>query len=166
MWGVTTIYAIKVRKDSHIFYKNKYYSVAEEYIGKQVNVQEQKDIVLIYYRAKLIESHQKLVNRFQTASTKQEHLGTWQKALLPGSVYRKAARAIGPNCDELIQMLLARGRGVVPNQEIWGILNLQDKYNRTSLEEACGYVLKHDMADYRGLSMLLSLRYRKVSKAS
>lgn len=156
--------AIKVRLDGHVYYENKYYSVAEEFVGKQINVREQGGVLLLYHRAKLVESHQRLVGPFQKASTKPEHLGPWKKSLLPQSVYRKAASAIGPNCDRVILQLLENGKGVVDNKSIWGILSLKDQYNRSSLEEACDYAFNCGMMTYSGVSTILSMKYRKLSK--
>ena len=154
--------SIKVRKDGHVEIPSGYYSVEEAFIGKQVTVTERENLIFIYFKTKLIESHEKLLNRNTKSSTKPEHLGPWQKTLLPNSIYRKAASWIGPQCDKLIFILLQRGQGVVDNKNIWGIINLQKLYQSKALEEACGLAIKMNSCDYRGVSAIMRLRYKKI----
>ena len=155
--------AIKVRKDSHVYYQNKYYSVHPSYVGKLVNVQENEDSLLFYIRKTLIESHMKIKSKFIMQSTKPEHLGPWQKYLIPTSVYRTAAKHIGADCDQLIFTILQRGQGVVDNKNIWAIIELKKQYPRTAVNEACGFALAATTADYRGVASYLRLRYKKAS---
>lgn len=153
--------AVTVRKDSHVEYCGGHYSVDESFIGKQVIIRERENVVLIYHRTKLIETHQKLHKGLRQSSTRPEHLGPWQKTLLPGSVYRKAGSQIGPWCDKLIFALLSRGQGVVDNKSIWGIINYKKSYSRQALEEACKIAYETGAASYRGVSTILGLRYKK-----
>ena len=152
----------KVRKDGHVFFKSKYYSVASEYVGKMVVVREHKDILLVYYKTKLIESHQKITNKFYKNSTKPEHLKPWQSTLLPTSVYRKTARKIGPHCDKLIFSILHRGQGVVDNGTIWAILKLTTNYASVSINEACEFALNTDSMGLRSVMSYLNLRARRT----
>jgi transposase len=153
--------SLKVRKDSHIFYQNKYYSVNPKYIGKQVNVTEHEQYLLFYYRKALIESHLKIKNHLTTQSTKPEHLKPWQATVLTSSPYRTAAREIGPDCDKLIYTILQKGQGVVDNKNIWGIIDLKKEYTKAALNEACGYAFSINSIGYRGVMTYLKLRYKK-----
>lgn len=153
----------KVRTDSHIFYKSKYYSVTSEYIGKMVVVREHKDILLIYYKTKLIESHPKITNKLYNNSTKPEHLKPWQATLLPTSIYRRAAKKIGSHCDKLIFSILQRGQGVVDYGTIWAVLKLPTNYTSASINEACEFALGTDSMGLRSVMSYLNLRARKTS---
>lgn len=155
------INAYTVRKDSHIEYQGKFYSVAPEFIKKVVTVNEQENLILIYHRRKLIESHNKILNKFTPSSTKETHLGPWSKTLETSSVYRKAAKEIGPSCDQLIFAILQKGQGVVDNKNIWAIINLQQNYHRVSVEEACKTAYEMGSCNYRGVLGVLRLRYTK-----
>jgi transposase len=152
---------IKVRKDSHVEYQNKYYSVDPVYIGKKVQVIASENTVIIYHERKIIETHKKVVGQFLRASTKPEHLAPWQSTLKLGSVYRRAAGVIGPSCDKIIFTILQRGQGVVDNKSIWAILGLRKEYARASVEEACKLAYETGSCDYRGVATILGLRYRK-----
>lgn len=116
---------LTVRKDSHIFYQNKYYCVDPKHRGKPVNVTEHDKYLLFYYRRTLIESHLKLIDKLSKQSTKPKHLKPWQKTLLTTSAYRAAAKQIGEHCDRIVYTILQKGHGVVDNKNIWGIINLK-----------------------------------------
>ncbi len=155
--------SIKVRRDSHIFYMNKYYSVNPKYVGKQVNVTEHEKYLLIYYRKTLIESHLKIVNHLVTQSTKPEHLKPWQAMLLTTSNARVTARDIGEDCDKMIYTILQKGQGVADTKGIWGIINLKKEYSKASVNEACMYALSINSVGYRSVINYLKLRCKKRS---
>jgi len=154
--------AFKVRKDGHIEYQGGFYSVAEKYIGTQVRVGERSDVVLIYHKTKLIETHGKIIKGLRSASTKPEHRGPWERQLRSGSLYRRTGSQVGPSCERLVFIILQRGQGVIDNKNIWSILNLRKSYGRKALEEVCGLAIKISTCDYRGVSALLRLRYKKT----
>lgn len=155
--------SIKVRRDSHIFYMNKYYSVNPKYVGKQVNVTEHEQYLLIYYRKTLIESHLKIVNHLVTQSTKPEHLKPWQAMLLTTSNARVTGRDIGEDCDKMIYTILQKGQGVADTKSIWGIINLKKEYSKASVNEACKYALSINSVGYRSVINYLKLRCKKRS---
>lgn len=157
---------IHVRKDSHIYYKEKYYSVAPEYVEKLVSVKEHENgsetILLIYLQKKLIESHNKIKNKLYLASTKPEHLGPWQTTLSPTSVYRKAAKEIGSDCDKFVFTILQKGQGVVDNATIWAVIELKKSYTKNLINEACKYAIEIGSVNLRIIKSYLNLRGRKT----
>ena len=158
---------LNVRKDGHVFYQDKYYSVAPEFVEKKVIVKEHESkdeiILLIYHRKTLIESHTKITSKFYQASTKPEHLKPWQETLSPNSVYRKAAKQIGAGCDKLIFTILQKGQGVVDNKTIWAIIGLKKCYSKTILNEACDFSLESGSVNLRSVMSYLNLRGKKTA---
>ncbi len=152
---------IKVRKDSHVFYQSKFYSVDASFIGAPVVVKEYEGNLLFYYRKKLIETHQKIKSKFMKSSTKSQHLKPWQDTLLTTSVYRLAAKKIGPHCDKLIFTILQKGQGLVDNKTIWGIISLAKSYPYKALDEACEFSLNSGAVNYQSVMNYLQLRCRK-----
>lgn len=155
--------ALTVRKDSHVVYENKYYSVDPKYVGKLINITEHDKYLLFYCRRILIESHLKIIGNLRNQSTKPEHLKPWQETLLPQSVYRYAARQIGENCDRLIYTILQKGQGVVDNKNIWGIINLKKEYPKSAVDESCKYAFMASTLTYRSVIVYLRLKYKKAS---
>jgi transposase len=154
--------SLKVRKDSHVFYQNKYYSVGPEFIGQSVVVREHESVLLFYHRKKLIESHSKIKNQFEKSITKPEHLKPWQDTLLPTSIYRTAAKQIGEKCDRLVFTILQRGQGVVDNKNIWAIIGLKKSYPCVAINEACEFSFETGSASYRSVMAYLNLRYKRT----
>lgn len=151
-----------VRKDGHIEYKGNFYSVDPGFVGKHVVARERDGVILILYRSELIETHAKILkNGFQRASTKPEHLGPWTTAVGPGSVYRKAARRIGEHADRLVYIIIQRGQGVVDMRSIWGIVNLEKEYTRSSVDESCRIAIQIGECSYRTVRSILQTRYKK-----
>lgn len=153
---------INVRKDSHVFYQGKYYSVNPDFIGSPITVREQESVLLFYYRKKLIESHTKIKSKFINNTTKPEHLKPWQDTLLPTSIYRSAAKRIGAGCDNLVFGILQRGQGVVDNKNIWSIIGLRKSYPSNAINEACEFAVKSGSGSYRSVMAYLNLRCKKV----
>lgn len=64
----------KVRKDGHVRFRNKYYSAGEDYIGEQVFIIGGRDVVEIFYKGNLLETHCRVKSAHQSKSTKKHHL--------------------------------------------------------------------------------------------
>lgn len=156
-YPVISIDAQKVRVDGHVNYLNRYYSVAETYVGQKVSVIERNGEIHIHHAGTKIETHVKLTSPYQSCSTKSEHLGPWEKALEPSSSYRKAARILGANVDQLILNILERGQGFIDTQLIYGILDFEKSYSPGAINDACKAVLEIAAPTYRAVKVLLKL---------
>ncbi len=49
-----------VRKDGHVRFANKYYSLEEQYIGEDVYILANQRQVVFYFKGKVIEVHERL----------------------------------------------------------------------------------------------------------
>lgn len=158
MENIQPLDAQRVRCDGHTGYLNRYYSVKEQFIEQRVSVTEKDGQVHIYHKGKLIETHTKLTGDYSLHSTKPEHMGPWKRALEPLSVYRKAARRIGAQTDQLILSILERGQGFIDLKSIWGIIGFQKSYNVLSIDKACQEALAIESFDYGTVKSLLRLQ--------
>jgi transposase len=140
-----------VRKDGHIRFRGKYYSVEEKMIGQEVVVIGNRENVWIYHGGKLIETHERLHDPYRSKSTTSHHLKPWERAMNDTSVYRDRARTIGPYVDEMVVRIIGNGLGVIDFRKVWGILSLDKSYPAVEIDEACRQAL-----------MLGSLSYRTV----
>ena len=135
-----------VRRDGHVRFANRYYSVEERYIGQEVFVLGGAERIAIYHRGKLIETHERLADPYRSKQTKPEHLKPWERALADHSVYRRRARKLGPAVEELVVILLAQGHGFIDTRKVWGILSLDKQYPAPAIDSACRQAL--DMRSY------------------
>lgn len=144
-----------VRKDGHVRFANKYYSLDEKYIGQEVIVLGSSKQVTIYYKGKLLEVHPRITDQNVSKSTKPHHLKPWERAMQDGSVYRRAARKLGPSAEEMIVGLLKKGRGFVDTRKIWGILSLEKSYEASRVDAACRRALDLESLSFRTVKTIL-----------
>jgi hypothetical protein len=140
-----------VRRDGHVRFANKYYSVDERYAGKSLVVLGGARQVSLYHVGKLLEVHERLTDPHRSKSTKPHHLKPWEQALQDESPYRQRARALGPQVDAMIQRILAQGKGFMDLRKVWGILSLDKRYPAARIDDACGRALAADQVGFRAV---------------
>ena len=147
----------KVRKDGHVRFRTKYYSVNERHINQEVVVLGTKTLVSIFHEGALIEVHPRITDPNRSKSTKKHHLKPWEQTLEDQSLLRKRAQKLGPAVDTMVFRILHRGMGFIDFRKIWGILNLDKKYSSESINQACALALEQDRIGYRAVKEALEL---------
>jgi transposase len=155
---IEELHGLKVRRDGHIEYQGRYYSVEEQFIGTKVSVTESAGTVLIHQHGNIIERHAKASLQGQLASTKPHHLSPWKKALEINSSYRRAARFYGASVEEFVVAVINRGYGVVDTAAIWGVMGFDKTYTAQAINEACKTALELEQPTYRAVKVLLKLQ--------
>jgi len=152
-----------VRKDGHVRFENKYYSLDERYIGKSVQLLGNSTRVSIYYDGKLLETHERVTDPNLWKSTKPQHLKPWERAMSDHSVHLSRARKIGPNTEDLVRRILSQGYGFVDTRKIWGILSLDKRYSTSLVDEACRKALLMDSPSFRTVKGILDAGPKPVA---
>lgn len=147
-----------VRKDCHVRFRDKYYSVEEDYRCRKVVVIGDSRQVSIYHKGKLIEIHDRITDPHISKSTKECHKSPWQRSMMEGSFYRKRAGRLGPYVEDIIVKLLMQGNGFIDTRKVWGILSLDKKYSADDINEACRKALSVDAISYRSILTFLQLK--------
>jgi hypothetical protein len=147
----------KVRQDGHVRFQNKYYSLDEKFINEEVFIIAGKSQISIYFRGKLIETHERLTAPYQNKSTKSHHLKPWEQAMQDDSHYLKRAAKLGPDVERLILILLQQGNGFIDTRKIWGVLSLDKKYSAQQINQACHDALECGEVGYRAVLSFLKL---------
>jgi len=151
----------KVRKDGHVRIANKYYSLDEQFIGKEVFYLANSKQISIFFQGKLIEVHEKLIDPYRSKQTKAHHLKPWEQSMREDSFYRKRALRIGPDVERLITIILSQGEGFIDTRKVWGILSLDKKFNSTSINTACRDAIGLQSYSYRTVMSLLRLQMQQ-----
>ncbi|MCB0335834.1 MAG: IS21 family transposase [Bdellovibrionales bacterium] len=138
----------RVRRDGHVRFRGKYYSVDSKFIGREVVIIGTSSQVSIFLEGKLLEVHNRVTDPHLSKSTKESHLKPWEQSLENSSVYRKRAQKIGPWVDEMIATILASGNGFVDFRKIWGILSLEKSYPAHYIDKACELACSLDRYGY------------------
>lgn len=89
----------KVASDCLVSYAANRYSVPWKYVRQTVDVQEQRDVIKIYYRGQLIAQHKKALGTHQMVLDKEHYRGLLKK---PESLYAAKAQ---PTPDVQIRSL-------------------------------------------------------------
>ncbi len=154
----------KVRKDGHVCFRNKFYSVGEKLAGEMTFIIGNADTVAIYLKGELLESHQRIKNSYQVKSTKKHHLKHWEQIQDDHGMYLDRARSIGESAELLIASILKQGNGFVDTRKVWGILSLDKSYSKEKINNACRTCLELDQFSYNSLKRILELKECLLSK--
>jgi len=147
----------KVRKDGHVRFRNKYYSVAEDFIGQEVFVIGGRDSVEIFFKGNLLETHSRVKSAHQAKSTKKHHLKPHEQVMQDNDYLLDKAIKIGDKVKEMIEAILLRGRGYVDTRSVWGILSLDKDYKSYQVNKACGYALECDQLGYQAVMRFINV---------
>ena len=77
-----------VRRDGHIRFRDKYYSLIENLIGEDIQVIGNQTTVWLYHVGRLVETHLRVADPNRSKSTKLHHMKPWERAMTGTSVYR------------------------------------------------------------------------------
>lgn len=161
---IEEICANKVRLDQHVMFKDRYYSVNEILIGTKVSAIEKDGLVHIYQQGKLVETHTKITDPNQQASTKPDHIKSSENALKIDSSYRKNARRYGAHVEEFVIAVIKSGHGFIDNNSIFGVLNQDKNYPAETINEACKSALEIGTPTYRAVRTFLRLKQTRYQQ--
>lgn len=149
----------KVRRDGHVRFDSKYYSLDEKFIGKETLILANTHQVSIYHQGKLLEVHERIPadDASRSKSTKLHHLKPWEREMQDGSMYRKRAQKLGPDVDRMVLALIGQGEGFIDTRKIWGILSLDKSYTGVQINEACRQALELGSHGYLIVKSILKL---------
>jgi transposase len=149
----------KVRRDGHVRFDSKYYSVDENLIGKTVLILANSSHVSLYHQGRLAELHERIPanDPSRSKSTKPHHLKPWERELQNGSLYRTRALRLGPDVERFVTELLKQGDGFIDTRKIWGVLSLDKSFSAAQINEACRQALELGSLSYRVVKSLLKL---------
>jgi len=147
-----------VRRDGYVRFANKYYALADEWIGKETVVIATKEKVSIYCGSRLLEVYDRLsAAKVDTHATKDHLKKPWQKLEEQNCGYLGVASRIGPQAEAFVRATLARGDGFVDTRIIWGLLSLDKKYPREAVNKAAGIALEMGTFSSRLVERLIKL---------
>ena len=127
-----------VRKDGFVRFSNKYYAVADEWIGQECVVLGSQSRVSIFVKGNLIETYDRLKGKHETHAIQDNLKKPWQKIEENNQGYLKRAKSIGPHVEAIVRGLILKNSGFIDTRIIWGLLLLEKTYSRHLIEEACG----------------------------
>ena len=152
----------KVKKNYHVILGEDWhqYSVPHEYIGKEVKLIYDDDVVEVFCEYKRIAVHQRTVVR-NGYSTVKEHMPEshrnylLQQGWTPDD-FQEKGREIGPKTEEvIIRFLAAKAFPEQSYDACTGLLRLAKGFGGTRLEDACSLALSGSRVTYRIVKTIL-----------
>lgn len=148
---------VLVGKNYHIRYRDHFYSVPFEYVGKRVTVRRCGGMVEFFNDHQLLSRHLYCTRKFGY-STRTEHMPKahqFVKGLTPGWIIAQASK-IGNNTVSVVAATMQRSEHVQQGfNAALGILQLGKAYSAERLEAACKRCLHYKTATYRSLKAVL-----------
>ncbi len=144
-----------VRQDGHVRFKGKYYSVGEGLRGQDVVVLGNARLVRIYHKGKLLCVHERVTDRAESKSTKEEHKKPWERTFSDNDHLLEKAARIGSSVRTLVECVLATQNGFVETRMVWGLFHLATLYSRKDVDDACGMALEIRGHSYREVKRIL-----------
>lgn len=154
-----------VRRDGHVRFDSKYYSLCEDYINKPVTVIGTSMQVAIYHAGKLIETHERVTDRARAKSTKRHHLKPWEQVCDNPEGLHSLGAKIGPSVEAVIRRVLLDGDGFINYRRIWGILSLDKKYAHAEINSACDDALETQIYSSKAIEQFI-IRAREERQES
>ena len=151
----------KVRKDGHVRFSGKYYSIGQKFVGQDAFIIGDEKQVSLYCKGNLIEVHDRITSSYNYKSTKKHHLKSWEQVFEDNSFYLKRAEKIGFNCKSLVQALLSSSDGFVDTRIVWGILSLDKEYHHDDIDMACAKALSLKCFSYRFVKNFIDNKHQK-----
>jgi transposase len=149
----------KVQKMGYIYLSEtkNYYSVPYRYIGKQVELQYDRDTIEIYCQSSRIASH-KRVSRAGQYVTIKEHMSSTHKFYSDWSpeYFAMLSKSIGSKTGEYISLLIdQQDYPETGYKQALGILSLKKAFEKHRIEKACAMALTHERYSYRTIKRIL-----------
>lgn len=145
----------KVYRDCHVYIDYNYYSVPFEYVGKNIDIEVDDNLVRFFFQNKQIALHQRLANKGEF-STDESHYPSYK---LPFSTYSRQLlsdkmQCIGANANKLFMVLLEK-QPHHWHRTTQGILSLQKRYDKWVIDLACNRALSYGAIKYQQIKSIL-----------
>lgn len=128
----------KVRADGHVLFHGKLYSTGDLYLGRELIVSHQDDVVVIRDPwGSLVAVHDSIQDTSRKVSTLSEHFGPWEKALEYDSYYRVTARNFGQEVEDFVLGVLNKKKGLIDSSLIHRLFKLAANHDRDIFLSLC-----------------------------
>ena len=138
---------VKVHHDQHIVIAKALYSMPVTYVGEQVHVRADRQLVRIYHRRQLIKVHprQPVGGRSSDPEDFPEHKAIYARR--DTDALRRKAEAAGPSVAEYARRLLEMPEPWRQMRALYRLLGLTQRYGGTPVDRACELALSLDVVD-------------------
>lgn len=141
-WGLC-----KVHPDHHIRFGYALYSVPTPYIGQQVDVRKDSQLVRLYLKGELIKTHPLVAPGKRSTDFNDYPKEKTPYAMRSCSYQIEQARPLGEACHTFMKELLSGDFPWARLRQAQKLLRLAQRYGHHRLEQACQRALDFDLID-------------------
>ena len=154
----------KVHPDCHFQHQKNYYSVPYQYVGKELDIKFNKNMIHAFYECKRIVTHKVVIGTYHY-STNTAHYP--EKKIVEYNYHiqhaKKEASKVGENTRLLVDRLVSRASYPLKIlRKVQGILTLSKKFEREAFEHACDMALEFDRLNYDSVRRFAK-SYKKIN---
>jgi transposase len=155
-----------VHPDHHIKVAHSLYSVPTRYVGQQVRVRVDRQLVKIYARLELIKTHPRQAPGGRSTDTNDYPTGKAPYATRSVDDLCDRAYEEGTHVGHFVARLLDGPLPWTRMRQAYGMLRLCKKYGRRRVDEACKRALAFDVLDTRRVERTLKTAMRTEADAT
>ncbi len=141
-WG-----CCKVHPDHHIRFGNALYSVPTRYIGQQVDVRKDSQLVRLYLKGELIKTHSLMPPGKRSTDFEDYPKEKTPYAMRNCRYQIEQARYLGEACHQFMKQLLSGDFPWARLRQAQKLLRLAQRYGTPRVEQACQRALEFDLMD-------------------
>lgn len=141
-WGLC-----KVHPDHHIRFGYGLYSVPTPYIGQQVDVRKDSQLVRLYLKGELIKTHPVMAPGKRSTDFDDYPKEKTPYAMRSCSYQIEQAHPLGEACHKFMKELLSGDFPWARLRQAQKLLRLAQRYGQHRLEQACQRALDFDLID-------------------
>ena len=140
----------KVHPDCHFQHQKNYYSVPHQYVGTEIDIKFNSNLVHVYYECERIVTHKCMKGTYHW-STNHSHYP--EKKYMEFNYHlgrlKKNAAVVGQNTSILTERLISESKYPLKViRKAQGILRLENTFGREALDYACGEALEFNTLNF------------------
>jgi transposase len=155
----------KVHPDHHIRFVYALYSIPTAYIGQQVDVRKDSQLVRVYLKGELIKTHPVMAPGQRSTDFDDYPKEKTPYAMRSCTYQIEQARGQGEACHQFMKELLSGDFPWARLRQAQKLLRLAQRYGRQRIEQACQRALDFDLIDVNRVErmVLQALAYEEKS---
>ena len=140
----------KVHPDCHFQHKRNYYSVPYKFVGKEIDLKFNSRMVHAWYNCERVASHPIAKGTYHyTTNTDHYPKNKYVDTDFHLKQMRLKSKSIGENTSILVERLINESKYPLKIlRKVQGIIRLEKKFSKDTLDYACGQALYFDRMNY------------------
>lgn len=147
---------VTVQRDHHVTADRALYSVPTAYIGEEVTVRLDRDLVRIYHRGRLVKTHPRQPPGARSTDGADYPPEVAACAMRDTDTLAEKARRAGAHVGRYAERLIEGPLPWTRMRQVYRLLGLVDRYGALRVDQACARALDLDVVDVMRIDRMLA----------